>query len=162
MFRAMRRFKQQLTDEECIEILKNSTSGVLAVSGENGYPYAVPMSFVYTDGKIYFHSAVTGHKVDAVKNNPLVSFCVTAKDDVSPAEFTTYYKSVIVFGKARILTDEKEIISSIRTLSDKYSFDYREKRDKEISGSMGRFCIIELNIEHMTGKQAKELLKADR
>lgn len=84
------------------------TSGTLALHGDNGYPYAVPISYVYANGKIYFHSAVTGHKVDAILRDDKVSFCVVERDEIRPAEFTTYFRSVIVFGKARILTDENK------------------------------------------------------
>ena len=66
MFRKMRRFKQQLSEEECLEILKTAKRGVLAVLGDEGYPYAVPLDFVYEDGKIYFHCAKEGHKLDAI------------------------------------------------------------------------------------------------
>ena len=69
MFRPMRRFKQQLSKEECEEILNNCKSGVLAVIGDSGYPYAVPLSYVYFNDKIYFHCAKEGHKVDAIANN---------------------------------------------------------------------------------------------
>ena len=93
----MRRSKQQLTDEEAIEILRTETSGVFAVSGDCGYPYAVPMSYVFSDGKIYFHCAKSGHKLDGVKRDNKASVCVIHKEDVVPEEFTTYDKSVSVF-----------------------------------------------------------------
>jgi len=79
-FRPMRRFRQQLTNEQCIEILKQATSGVLAVLGDDNYPYAVPLSHVYADGHLYFHSALQGHKVDAIRAHEKCSFCVIAKD----------------------------------------------------------------------------------
>lgn len=108
MFRKMRRANQQITENECLEILKNETNGVLAVAGDDNYPYAVPMSFVYNNNKIYFHSAITGHKIDSIKNNLKVSFCVVSEDNIISEKFTTAYKSVIVFGKARFVEDEKE------------------------------------------------------
>ena len=80
----------------------HGTSGVLALAGDNGYPYALPISYVYSDGKIYFHSAKSGHKIDAVKRCEKASFCVIAEDNIIPEEYTTYYKSVIVFGKLKI------------------------------------------------------------
>ena len=103
MFREMRRKRQQLSAEESIAILERMTNGVLALHGDEGYPYAVPVSYVYADGKIYFHSAMKGHKVDAIMRNERVSFCVVERDDVCPGEFTTYFRSVVLFGKARIL-----------------------------------------------------------
>lgn len=108
MFREMRRKRQLLPTEESVAILERMTNGTLALHGDDGYPYAVPVSYVYADGKIYFHSAMQGHKVDAILRNDKVSFCVVEQDEVKPAEFTTYFRSVIVFGKARILTDENE------------------------------------------------------
>ena len=107
MFRQMRRFKQQLSENECKEILNKSKSGVLAVIGDDGYPYAVPLSYVYLNNKIYFHSAKEGHKIDALAKNNKVSFCVVTKDDVVPEELTTYFKSVIIFGKAKKLEGDE-------------------------------------------------------
>lgn len=103
MFREMRRKRQLLPAEDSIAILKKITSGILALHGDDGYPYAVPVSYVYADGRIYFHTAMNGHKVDSIVRNDKVSFCVVEQDEVKPAEFTTYFRSVIVFGKARIL-----------------------------------------------------------
>lgn len=147
-----------MTNSECEEILKNASSGVLAVSGDGGYPYAVPLSFAYADGEIYFHCAKSGHKLDAIKNNPRVSFCVTAQDDVQPAAFTTHYKSVIVFGKAEIIEDEKEIYSAVKLLSEKYSPDYLKESDEEYEKFRKSLCAVKITAEHITGKKAKELL----
>ena len=98
MFREMRRKRQQLSTEECIAILEKMTSGVLALNEEGGYPYAVPLSYVYSDNKIYFHSAIKGHKIELLEKNENVSFCVIFQDHIVPEEFTTYFQSVIVFG----------------------------------------------------------------
>jgi len=101
MFREMRRKKQLLSAEESISILNRMTSGVLAITGDNDYPYAVPLSYVYYDDKIYFHSATSGHKIDAINKNSKASFCVIEQDNIIPEEYTTYFRSVIVFGKVR-------------------------------------------------------------
>ncbi|NLA77117.1 MAG: 5-nitroimidazole antibiotic resistance protein, partial [Clostridiales bacterium] len=106
MFREMRRFKQQLAMAECENILARGTSGVLALNGDGGYPYAVPMSYVYDNGKIIFHSAREGHKYDAVLKSDRASFCVIDEDNVVPEKYTTYFRSVIAFGKIRILEDD--------------------------------------------------------
>ena len=103
MFRAMRRKKQQLSPGACAEILRRGTSGVLAVAGDGGYPYAVPLSYVYDGQTVYFHSAKTGHKIDAVAREPRASFCVIDRDEVLPEAFTTAYRSVIVFGRVRVV-----------------------------------------------------------
>ena len=160
MFREMRRKKQQLSTKECVEILRKRTSGVLAVFGEDGYPYAVPISYVYEDGKIYFHSAKAGHKIDAIQQNSKVSFCIIDQDQVMPEKYTSYFRSVIVFGKVRILEDDQEKYKSIEQLAVKYAPDDREEeRKKAIEQEWNAFCMLELTIEHMTGKEAKELAK---
>ena len=160
MFREMRRKKQQLSTKECVEILRKRTSGVLAVFGEDGYPYAVPISYVYEDGKIYFHSAKAGHKIDAIQQNSKVSFCIIDQDQVVPEKYTSYFRSVIVFGKVRILEDDQEKYKSIEQLAVKYAPDDREEeRKKAIEQEWNAFCMLELTSEHMTGKEAKELAK---
>ena len=109
VFRPMRRSRQELSREECEAILKEGTSGVLALLGDGDYPYAVPLSYVYEDGKIYFHCAKTGHKLDAIRRQEKASFCVIGQDQILPEKFTTCFSSVIVFGKVRILEEEGEI-----------------------------------------------------
>lgn len=158
MFRKMRRFKQMLSEEESAEILRKATSGVLALYGDDGYPYAVPISYVYLDGKIIFHSAKNGHKIDAILQNNKASFCVVNKDQIVPEKYTTYFRSVIVFGKIRILEGEAKK-AAVDKLAEKYRPDYEEERRKEIEKGFPQLCIFELIIEHMTGKEAIELVK---
>ena len=159
MFREMRRKRQQLTDTECIEILKRNTSGVLAVSGDSGYPYAVPLSYVYDEHTLYFHCAKSGHKLDAIKDCDKVSFCVVDQDLVVPQKYTTYYRSVIVFGRASIIDQEDEIRSAIEKLAIKYySDDSKDNRDSFIEKEYKALCMVKIQIEHMTGKEAKELV----
>ena len=108
MFRDLRRSRQALSPEECGEILCHGTSGVLALAGDDGYPYAVPLSYVYAGGKLYFHCAKAGHKLDAIARNPKGSFCIIHQDQVVPETYTTHYRSVIAFGALRVLEDEGE------------------------------------------------------
>lgn len=157
MFREMRRKHQILSEKECIDILNRSTSGTLALLGDDDYPYAVPMSYVFCDGKIFFHSAITGHKIDAVKRHNKASFCVIYKDDVLPEKFTTCFQSVIAFGEIRIIENDFEKRKAIEILSEKYSPGL--EKENEINGSFDRMHMIEFNIEHMTGKEAIELVK---
>lgn len=158
MFKKMRRFKQALTQNECIEILNNNTNGVLALSGDEGYPYAVPLSYVYFDGCIYFHSASEGHKIDSIKRNDKASFCVVAEDNIVPEKFTTYFKSVIAFGRVELIEDEKEKITTLMLLAKKYSpCENVDSTKKEIDGSLKRVKILKFNIEHLSGKRAIEL-----
>lgn len=155
MFREMRRNRQKLTREETIAILERNTHGVLAVSGDDGYPYAVPLSYVYADGKICFHCALTGHKIDAIMRNEKVSFCVVDQDKVVPERFTTHFRSVIAFGRARILTDEEKR-APLTKLAEKYSPGLNS--DAEIAGGIARMHMIEITIDHMAGKQCRELI----
>ena len=161
MFPPMRRRSQQLTQPECISILERNTSGVLALSGVDDYPYAVPLSYVYHDGRLFFHCALTGHKLDSIARNSKASFCVIDQDRVIPQRYTTQYRSVIAFGRARVLTDEEEEAASIRLLAAKYSPDIpREDREAAIQKDYDHLCMVELSIEHLTGKEGRELTQA--
>lgn len=108
MFREMRRKRQALSASEVAEILHRGTSGVLALLGDEEYPYAVPLSYVYDEGKLYFHSATSGHKIDAIGRSAKASFCVIDQDSIRSEKYTTYFRSVIVFGRIRVITDEKK------------------------------------------------------
>ena len=106
----MRRKRQELPKEECEKILKNATAGVLSVLGDGGYPYGVPMSFVYAEGKLYFHSAVEGHKLDAIVKEDKCSFTVIDQDEIHPDEYTTYFRSVIAFGRIHRIESMEDLI----------------------------------------------------
>ena len=161
-FRAMRRKRQQLSEEESIGILQRTTAGTLALLGDGGYPYAVPISYVYADGKLYFHSALSGHKVDAIRNCNKASFCVIDKDDVRPEKYTTYFRSVIAFGRIHIIEDEQEKLETARLLGDRYNPNQEEALQKELEHGFARMLMIRFDIEHLTGKQAIELVKQER
>lgn len=160
MFRNMRRSKQILSQADSIAILEKATSGVLAVAGDDDYPYAVPLSFVYADGKIFFHCAKSGHKLDAIARNNKVSFCIIDEDQIVPEEYTTYFRSVIAFGKARILEEEGEKRSAIEKLAAKYSPNQEEGRLKEIDDQISHMCMVEITVDHLSGKEAIEFVKA--
>lgn len=160
MFRPMRRHTQQLTHEEAVALLEKATSGVLALSGDEGYPYAVPISHVYADGKLYFHGAKTGHKVDAVTREPKASFCVVDQDEVVPERYTTYFRSAIAFGKIRIFTDDAKKRQALVLLGRKYHpTDSAEGLTKAIDAEFPATCMMEMTIEHLTGKEAIELVR---
>ena len=158
-FRAMRRKRQQLSEEESVAILKKATAGTLALLGDNDYPYAVPLSYVYQEGRIYFHSALAGHKVDAIRKCDKASFCVIEKDDVQPEKYTTFFRSVIAFGRIRIIEDEHEKLETARMLGNRYNPNHDEALQKEIEGGLSRMLMIRFDIEHLTGKEAIELMK---
>ena len=161
MFREMRRSRQQLSPRACGEILRRGTSGVLALHGDGGYPYAVPISYVWDGERIYFHCARAGHKLDAVLRNPKASFCVIDRDQVVPAEYTTFFRSVIAFGTMRVLEDEGEKRAAVEKLALKYApGDTEENRAEYIRRDWDALCMLELTVEHLTGKQARELMAA--
>lgn len=163
MFREMRRKKQALPLDACMEILHRGTSGVLALSGDKDYPYAVPLSYACEDGKIYFHSAAEGHKIDAISKNQKASFCVIDQDQVIAEEYTTYFRSVIAFGRVKMVTDEEEKRRVIQRLAARYSPNEPEERTQQAIGrEWAQLCILELTMEHISGKEALELVKEKR
>lgn len=163
MFREMRRKKQLLTTKESVAVLKRGTSGTMAVLGDDDYPYAVPLSYVYDDSgqqaKLFFHCAGAGHKLDAIRKYDKVSFCVIDQDQIVPEEYTTYFRSVVVFGRARILQDDGEKRKALEKLAEKYSPEQEEGRRKEIESQFQQVLMVEIAVEHMTGKQAIELVR---
>ena len=133
-------------------------SGVLACIGDNGYPYAVPLRYVYFNEKIYFHSAKAGYKIESIKRNPRISFAVIDEDTIVSEEFTSYFRSVIAFGIARII-EGQEKIEALRTLVEKYSGDQpQEIKEKNLNGCTQAY-VVAIDIEYLTGKQAKEFRK---
>ena len=157
--RQMRRIQQQLTREECLQVLERGTHGVLAVLGDEGYPYAVPVSYVHGDGKLWFHCAKTGHKLDAIRAYPKVSFCVVDQDQIVPEEYTTYFRSVIAFGTARELEAPWEKRQALEALAAKYSPQQEAGRKEEIRAQFANVAMVELTVEHMSGKEAIELVR---
>ena len=155
----MRRHRQQLSNEESIAILEKTTAGTLALLGDEGYPYAVPISYVYNDGRLYFHSALSGHKVDAIRSCDRASFCVIEQDDVQPKKYTTFYRSVIAFGIIHIIEDEQEKMATARMLGNRYNPNDEESLQKEMEKGFSRMLMLRFDIEHLTGKEAIELVK---
>lgn len=149
-----------LSIEECIEILNKGTSGVLALLGDHNYPYAIPISYVYCNSKLYFHGAKSGHKIDAINKCSKASFCVIDQDNIIPEEYTTYYRSVIAFGNIHIMENEIEIKKAMEDLAKKYSpADNETGRNAEIEKEWKHLCMMEFSIEHLSGKEAIELAK---
>lgn len=158
MFREMRRKRQQLEEAEAIRILREGSHGTLALSGDDGYPYALPISYAYADGILIFHSALTGHKIDSIRRSEKASFTVIEQDEVVPEEYTTLYRSVIAFGRIRIVDDNDEKIRLLRILSAKYApMNSDELRDRAIEIDLHNTALLVLDIEHMTGKESKDL-----
>ncbi|MGN0255439.1 MAG: pyridoxamine 5'-phosphate oxidase family protein [Chordicoccus sp.] len=156
-FRPMRRFKQALSEEECLDVLEKGGHGVLAVSGDDGYPYAVPLNFYFDreNMKLYFHGASVGHKIDSIARHDKVSFCVTENLGKAPGEWWNTWKSVIAFGRIHPVPDMKETEEITRNIGYKYYPD-KELVEKEIEATRTRVHCLELRIEHLSGKRVRE------
>lgn len=153
----MRRGRQALTEEQTEAILRNATSGVLSLCGRDGEPYGVPLSHVYADGRLYFHCATEGHKMELIGENPRASFCVVEKDEVHPESFTTHYRSAVAFGTLRIVADEGEKIAALRRLGRRFAPSEEASLEAEIRRLLPRVAVLEMRIARMSGKEAKEL-----
>lgn len=138
-----------------MDILTNQPRGVLALLGDYDYPYALPMSHVFVDGKIYFHGAKTGHKNDAVKKYDKVSYCVMDEGVLNDDGWSYTFKSVIVFGRIRTLADENEKIDRLIYLGDKF-FPTHDETVKEIKRLLHKTEVFEITIEYMSGKIVEE------
>lgn len=157
MFRKMRRFKQELSQEECVEILKKEPRGVLSLLGDDGYPYGLPITHWYDEesGKIYFHGAKSGHKIDAIKNCDKVSFCVYDEGYRKEGEWALNINSVIVFGRIHIVEDSEKVKEICVKLCEKFTDD-KEYMEHELLHSGPAVLCLELTPEHMTGKRVNE------
>lgn len=157
MFRKMRRFKQQITNEECITVLKEETRGVLSTLGDDGYPYGIPMNHWYceADGKLYFHGAKEGHKIDAVQKCDKVCYTVFDKGYRKDGEWALNVKSVVIFGKITLVTDEEKAKEICRALCRKFTDDEAYLK-RELKNAFSRVQCLELTPEHMTGKLVNE------
>lgn len=154
-FRPMRRYRQSLSDDECISILKNGYRGFLSVNGDNGYPYTIPMNFLYDNGHIYFHSAKTGHKVDAILRSEKASFTIIDNPVREEGDWWFHVKSVICFGKINIVEDENERITRLRSFGQKY-FPEGYDIGKELQHNGPNVLLLDFSVEHITGKAVKE------
>ena len=152
MFREMRLKEQQLDMDKVADIMEKCTSGILSINGDNGYPYGVPLSYAYADGKIYFHCAREGFKIDLLKKDPKVSFAVVAQDNIVPEDFNTLYLSVIAFGTVRLIDDPQEMMQTHMHIINKYSKDYKDAGVKYMNSSINDIYMAEITIDHITGK----------
>lgn len=155
MFRPLKRIKQQLSEDECKEILLNEPRGVLSVIGDDNYPYALPINFYYdaTENKIYFHTGKEGHKLDSIKKNNKVSLCVYDKGYHKDNHWSLNIKSVIIFGKISITENwSRDMMVSFC----KRFTDDMEYINSEIDKFQKNTIVMCLEIEHMTGKLVNE------
>lgn len=154
MFREMRLTKQQLSDIETLAILERVGTGTLALLGDAGYPYSVPVNYLYLNGYIYFHSATSGHKVDAIERESKASMSIIGKNNLLAEKYTTDYCSVIVFGEIKKITEDEKKRKMIHAFAEKFCSKYAQGIDAEIVSAWNHLNVYEFKIEHMTGKRA--------
>jgi len=148
----MRRSEKEMSKEMTLALLSRGQEGVLGTIGDNGYPYTVVVNYVYLNDKIYFHSAKTGQKIDNIKYNNKVSFSVFDNVEVIGEELTTHYQSLVVFGKAKVIETRKDVLLA---LVNKYANLDQEKVLKMIDKEINVTAIVEIEIDHITGKIGK-------
>ena len=154
-FRPLRRIKQTASQEECIALLESAPRGVLAVHGENGYPYGIPVNYVFLDGKVYFHCAKEGHKVDALRADDRVSFTILSEPVKNEGEWWYCFTSVIVFGRISEIAAPDKADRILRALGSKY-FPEGYDMETDIIRNGPRALILELTIDHVSGKHVRE------
>lgn len=155
VFRPMRRFKQQLSEEECTAILTEAYRGFLSVVGEGGYPYTIPINFIYEDGHIYFHCALEGHKMDAIRACDKACFTVIGEPVREPDDWWYHVKSVICRGRISTVENDAVHLAKLHLLGEKYfpeGYDIAE----DIRKNGPKAAILDLRIEHVSGKQVRE------
>jgi nitroimidazol reductase NimA-like FMN-containing flavoprotein (pyridoxamine 5'-phosphate oxidase superfamily) len=154
MFREMRRSDKKLSDSEMLEILASAEYGILSTMGEDGFPYGVPVNFIYKDNRIYFHAAMTGHKLDNFAYNDKVSFCVVTDVALLPSAFSTKFKSVIAFGTVKeVAESEKNEIYLL--FLEKLSKDFVEAGKEYINKAGANAKVFQIDVLHMTAKGKK-------
>ena len=154
-FRPMRRFKQQMSDEECAALLEKAPRGILAVLGDGGYPYTVPLDFIHADGCLYFHCAREGHKLDAIRRCSKASFCVLSEGVKEPDSWWYRFESVVCFGRIGIVDDPQRTDTLLRLLGAKY-FPQGYDIEDDMRQNASRAFVLEMHIEHMSGKRVRE------
>lgn len=157
MFREIRRKKKEISTEAAEALIQCSRRGILAVNGDNGYPYAVPINYFY-DGdekKIYFHGARTGHKIDAIRACDKVCFTVYGNETVKAEAWAPFVQSTVVFGRCRLVNDEDKATKLLKRLAMKYYPD-EQTADEEIARAGKVAQLFEIEIEHISGKEVQE------
>lgn len=157
MFRPMRRKKNEISREAAEELLRTSRRGVLAVIGDDGYPYAVPVNYYYDseNRRIIFHGSRVGHKADAIRNCDKVCFTVFGNETVKGEAWAPYVQSTLVFGRCRMIENREETLAEVKRLAMKYYPD-EETAEEEIARSGNAVQIYEIEIEHISGKEVQE------
>ena len=154
MFQKMRRADRQATQDECIAIIKSSSAGVLSLNGTDGYPYGVPLNYMYSDGALYFHCAKEGEKLARIAHDNRACFTVIGRNEVLPEAVSTNYQSVIIFGDIGIIADDKQKRDILMDFGVHFGCE-REMLEKYVVKSADACHVLKLDIAHMSGKARK-------
>ena len=157
MFREIRKKKKEISMDAAKALLHSARRGVLAVNGDNGYPYAIPVNYLYDEAqqKIFFHGAKVGHKVDALKADDRVCFTVFGNETIKDLDWAPYLQSVVVFGRCHIIETQEERIRLVKPFAMKY-YPNEEMVDEEIAADGKAVQMFEIEIEHLSGKEIQE------
>lgn len=154
MFRDMRRKDKELEQKEVMEKLDTQNVGILTVLGDDEYPYGVPINYSIYNGKIIFHSAREGHKVDSMRNHEKAGFTVVISEEIVPQKFSSNFESIVVFGKIKEIVDLEEKKPRLLSLIKKYSSDFMESGEAYVNRAAEKTGVFEMEIEHITGKKS--------
>lgn len=157
MFRTIRKKKNEISTEAAKQLLRSSRRGVLAVNGDNGYPYAIPINYLYDEDtqKIYFHGARAGHKVDALRACDKVCFTVYGNETVREEAWAPFMQSTVVFGRCHLLENGPEAMALLKKFAMKY-YPEEQLADEEIAHAGKAAQLFEIEIEHLSGKEVQE------
>ena len=157
MFRAVRKKKNEISQDEAKNLLRSSRRGVLAVNGDEGYPYAIPINYLYDEenNKIIFHGAKAGHKVDSIKKNDKICFTVFGNETFIEENWAPYLQSVVVFGRCHLVENRDDIISLVKKFALKY-YPNEDMVNEEIANSRKGVQMFDIKIEHLSGKKVQE------
>jgi len=149
--RPVRRSDRALDASDAVALLSTATYGILSTVGGDGLPYAVPLSYIFHDRVIYLHCATEGRKLDNIRSNPAVSFCVVGHTKTLPSKFATEYESAIASGTASLVSGEEKRTALIGIL-EKYSPDFMESGLKYLAGKIDAVTVVRIDVEHISGK----------
>ena len=157
MFRTIRKKKNEISTDAAKTLLQSSRRGVLAVNGDDGYPYAIPINYVYDDDaqKIYFHGARVGHKVDALRACDKVCFTVYGNETIKEEKWAPFVQSTVIFGRRHLLEESAETTEILKKIAVKY-YPNEQLIDEEIKRSGKAVQLFEIEIEHISGKEIQE------
>ena len=157
MFRAVRKKKNEISQDEAKNLLRSSRRGVLAVNGDEGYPYAIPINYLYDEenNKIIFHGAKAGHKVDSIKKNDKICFTVFGNETFIEENWAPYLQSVVVFGRCHLVENRDDTVSLVKKFARKY-YPNEDMVNEEIANSGKGVQMFEIKIEHLSGKKVQE------